>query len=439
MEGLTSSDLLENEDHYARETPNDGSDYWVDHSEHDSSSNKDDGPQTSVDVRNVIAHTWGNELLNVTHEGGILNATEEDVRSSDDEDDGRCVYEKLDTDPLRLIELAMHAPSPLGGLDIDTLYNRHVPSLDDERANQGAQPIRKDGEKRDSTMTNEAGTAAAPGVSFAKLQESSLSHDTFSLNHLYERAHWRILELVEVKETVERELQEAAKHYKSLKKEVSTGRQNFRHKAETLGISKELWDAYEAFCESMEPQFGSEEGFSIICDKGHGGSYVEYDPELLFYKQFSERDWRQHNFRCEASKSRLVEFWPVPSVALPLFESDIGEDDTWGEEYPQLYELATEAARNGSEAAIDMLVALPDREASSKGGWLFEYSTIDRSTYPAESTHGYGLVEAQNPVKSRRWAYRSAHRVDSPEDATTKRESIRAALDLEGDLEGWMI
>ncbi|KAJ8125641.1 hypothetical protein O1611_g7997 [Lasiodiplodia mahajangana] len=436
--GFAYAGSPEDEGRYANENPNHDSDSSADHQKHDSASDRDNRQQNSVHVREMIANVWGDNLLGIMHEeGDALNAAEDGDYAGYDEDDGDNVYEELGTAPLRLIERVMHAPSSLRGLHDGMQDNGHARPSYVEAADLGSQPIRRDGMKRDDTTNNESAdcevaseaerdsTVVIPELSFVKLQESSLSYDTFLLNHSYERAHWRIIELVEVKETVERELQEAAKQYKFLQKEVSARRQDFLHKAEGLGISKELWDAYEAFCESMEPQFGSEEGFSIVCNEGHGGSYVEYDPELFFYKRFSDWDWSQHNVRCEASGSKVIEFWPVPYLA-----PDLEDVSTWSDIYPSLYELASEAAQNGSEAALDMLVALPDKEASFKGGWLFEYLPMDRSTCRAESIYGSGLIRA-HPVKSRRWTYRSAHRVDSPEDAATKRESVRAALDLE--------
>ena len=46
------------------------------------------------------------------------------------------------------------------------------------------------------------------------------------------------------------------------------------------GLSAELMKAYNAFCESLNELDGSQprDGFSVLCDQPHGGSYFEYDP-----------------------------------------------------------------------------------------------------------------------------------------------------------------
>lgn len=117
----------------------------------------------------------------------------------------------------------------------------------------------------------------------------------------------------------------------------------------------------------------------------------------------------------------------VAEPALSLFECTNKRCDI----QPTLYDLAARAARDGSEAAVDMLVALPDHEASFKGGWLFEYSTADPPTCAkavSVSDAGFTWGRPQNSVRSRRWTYRSAHKVENPEDAGVKRERIQLML-----------
>jgi hypothetical protein len=75
---------------------------------------------------------------------------------------------------------------------------------------------------------------------------------------------------------------------------------------------------------------------------------------------------------------------------------------------PELYDLATAASYAGSDAAIDMLVALPDRHASFTSGWLFDYVRED-------------TLMCQ-PVLSNQWRLRSAHRIDAPLSAEKKKK-----------------
>ncbi|KAI0444304.1 hypothetical protein F4803DRAFT_512077 [Xylaria telfairii] len=267
---------------------------------------------------------------------------------------------------------------------------------------------------------------------FTRMQENDLPSKLFALNQAYERAQWRVIELQEIHHNVKKELAEAEEKENSLRKELDEKCERFYLKVEKLGISRKLRDEYEAFCESMEPEFGSASGWSITCDEKHRGSYVGYDPEFALFKEHSELPWDQYNFRCEPgvqtdgeTEESVVEFWPVayPSIT-------VEDTATWGDVYPALYDLAMKAARDGSEAAVDMMVALPDREASCKGGWLFEYYTRHPESCKKSgfSVSYEGLTWKQDPVQSRRWYYRSAHKIDSPEDAATKKKRIQLSL-----------
>jgi hypothetical protein len=109
------------------------------------------------------------------------------------------------------------------------------------------------------------------------------------------------------------------------------------------GISDELWDEYESFCESLDLKFGSVDGWSISCAENHQGSYVRYDPDLILFKDHAEdtylhdNSYGSCNFRCEASTTHssdrmnpmdyVVEFWPVP------YPEAGAEIVTWSEQY----------------------------------------------------------------------------------------------------------
>jgi hypothetical protein len=54
-----------------------------------------------------------------------------------------------------------------------------------------------------------------------------------------------------------------------------------------------------------------------------------------------------------------------------------------------LYALANAAVRAGSEAAMEMLIALPDMNSSMNGGWLFDYQYEEAlSSNPVIGKHG---------------------------------------------------
>jgi hypothetical protein len=68
------------------------------------------------------------------------------------------------------------------------------------------------------------------------------------------------------------------------------------------------------------------------------------------------------------------------------------------------------AARDGSKIAMEMLVSLPDMGASFKKGWLFDYEFDEHSK--------------DNLVVSRRWKFRSAHKIDDPISVDDKRKCL---------------
>ncbi|KAJ2974735.1 hypothetical protein NUW58_g8562 [Xylaria curta] len=274
------------------------------------------------------------------------------------------------------------------------------------------------------------GALFLPG-SFASLQANPSPPGAHSLNQIYERTLWRIVELEENRRRVERRLNKAIKRREFTEKKLESSYVDYYLKVKDLGISKELWKEYRAFCESMEPQFGTRTGQSIICDEDHEGSYIGYDPEMVHFKEFCEYPLDQYNFRCEASVQAdsprptvgvpvmdlyVVEFWRVPRLSTDLNLT------SWRDVYPELYRLATKAAREGSEAALDMLVALPDQDETCRAGWLFEYSKEKPTTYSDVS-------DAGNTWPKRQWVYRSAHRTIGPaEDVATKRKRIQEFL-----------
>lgn len=201
------------------------------------------------------------------------------------------------------------------------------------------------------------------------------------------------------------------------------------------GLSATLFEAFkEEFRESLYPKYGLREGFSIEIEGKNGGSYTQYDPTFKLFKEYVEFGYKAYNFRCESKPvedyygedTDIVEFFPIRSP-----EPVAGPDTTWGMQYvsmllsiparvssiiesdltaddfrPVLYDLAVKAAKEGSTAAIDMLVRLPTF-SGKLGGWIFEYQ-------PEELMQDY-LIE------SRRWIFCCAHEVDKPISTEVKR------------------
>lgn len=64
----------------------------------------------------------------------------------------------------------------------------------------------------------------------------------------------------------------------------------------------------------------------------------------------------------------------------------------------------------GSMAAMDMLIALPEMDSQSKGGWLFDFKFNEALQY--------------HEIKSRRWTFRSAHNINNPDTPMEKRAKV---------------
>jgi hypothetical protein len=148
------------------------------------------------------------------------------------------------------------------------------------------------------------------------------------------------LSLEESKSRIDLEIVQLRARIEELEELKTSKEDNFISSLENSGIPQSLYEEYEVFCESLNPQFGQRGGFSVTCHAPHNGSYVEYDPEFLIFKEYIEMPYNHCNFRCEASitgsekaKEYVVEFWPIKPPE-PL----TGKESTWGKQYVrQLY------------------------------------------------------------------------------------------------------
>jgi hypothetical protein len=137
-------------------------------------------------------------------------------------------------------------------------------------------------------------------------------------NKEHARLRWEQLALEEQKRRIEEEMLEVEKKLAASEIAMNAKENEMRATLEASGISFELFQEYESFCESLEPKFGQREGFSITCDADHSGSYILYDPQFELFKEFVEMPLNACNFRCEASiytsvneYENIVEFWPI--------------------------------------------------------------------------------------------------------------------------------
>jgi len=153
-----------------------------------------------------------------------------------------------------------------------------------------------------------------------------------SLDEDCDRLRWNLLSLEETKRRTELKIVELRARIEEFEKLKISKEEKFISILENSGIFRSLYEEYEAFCESLNPLFDQRGGFSVTCHALHNGSYVEYDPEFLIFKECIEMPYNCCNFRCEAGPEKAngyeVEFWSIKPPE-PL----TGEESTWGEQY----------------------------------------------------------------------------------------------------------
>lgn len=185
--------------------------------------------------------------------------------------------------------------------------------------------------------------------SFSNLLDSlhAPGRGTYDIQCILEEGSEEMQGLKEQKAHIELLLAKAEQRCHEIRAHLEDSDKAFQALQEQNGISAELWREYEAFCESLEPQFGSRRGWSILCSEDHGNSYFQYDPDLTLLSQSAPISLQNHNFRCEAytvvptpqqqsvgeakdcpEMQHVVKFWAVP----PL-KPRTGMETTWGDQY----------------------------------------------------------------------------------------------------------
>ncbi|EHL02168.1 hypothetical protein GLAREA_08432 [Glarea lozoyensis ATCC 20868] len=89
-----------------------------------------------------------------------------------------------------------------------------------------------------------------------------------------DRLYSRVTELREGLREIELQIPEAELYLQIAEKNIETKRAANNAVLEVSGLSLELFDAYKEFCESLHPEFGLRDGFSIQCNSKHNNSYV---------------------------------------------------------------------------------------------------------------------------------------------------------------------
>lgn len=143
----------------------------------------------------------------------------------------------------------------------------------------------------------------------------------YGVEKVLEHEEGRAAELEEKMKYIAAELEEVRARKDRVDEIIRNAREDFSKLRNASGIFKGLWEEYEAFCESLEPKFGSRGGWSVTCYQDHNGSYLQSDPDLELFLQSAELPLRGCNFRCEATTvekmgrtEHVVEFWPLANL-----------------------------------------------------------------------------------------------------------------------------
>jgi len=274
----------------------------------------------------------------------------DDGLSGDETDDSDLSsnYEEL-TEPdviLRVVEVPNEED---GGGDIETDN-----SMDDNYESSAEISTDEDGQVDEASITfnygsnmlvNGAEQGARIGVgsvpasrpkTLEELQKADLNFQQCMERR--DSKDWKLFELQEALRRIEREISKLENKLQEEDKleDLPSKRNKLEADIRNSRVTPELFEAYKSFCESLYPEHGLREGFSITCNGNHHGSYAAYDPEFQIFKDCVEMNHHEYNFRCEAKEGSnrsggtdfIVEFWPIESPELLS-----GDETTWGELY----------------------------------------------------------------------------------------------------------
>lgn len=175
---------------------------------------------------------------------------------------------------------------------------------------------------------------------FASLDDLISSHNApgrglYKIEGVLNSEENKVDELEEWMENIQAKLEGARERRDKAEYIIQKASADFSRACGEAGISNDLWEEYEAFCESLEPKFGSRGGWSVTCFENHNGSYVQWDADLDLFMESTEMPLGSCNFRCEATtiehewrREYVVEFWPL-SKPEPRTETA----KTWKQQY----------------------------------------------------------------------------------------------------------
>ncbi|KAI0814409.1 hypothetical protein GGR55DRAFT_631719 [Xylaria sp. FL0064] len=248
--------------------------------------------------------------------------------------------------------------------------------------------------------------------SFLGLPLSSDYNQMYSLTRELKSFKSEEKKLLRKRAAVDSEVEAVRKKQKRIEAQVNEHQESVRAERNAACISEELWREYENFCETLEPNEYQERRW-FVWNESYNDSYSEYDPK--FESLSSAVGGKSGPWRCECVATYTESGTPIEyqvdyhALKLPMFK-------TWGSLFPALYDGAVNAARQGSLAALDMLVALPGQLGRVGSGYAFEFRFEE-----SRSSH---------PDPSRRWGFRAAHNIHRPLTKQAKRNTLIKKLRL---------
>jgi hypothetical protein len=284
---------------------------------------------TQVDMGEVIAFTYNEDDMEYETDHGRDMF---DDGLSDDESvdsDASTNYEEL-TEPdiiTRLIKVPTTAADNKTIAEDSVEEGSEYISSDegDSDASEGVADSAPAAVEPDATMTEDVAASIPQRRSLSALlkQDKELS----KLLESRDRTLWHLKSIQEQIRQLEAELPIAEACLAEDDKLCESKQYLNEADLEESGISSDLFDAYQNFCESLHPEYGLRDGFSIRCNTPHNGSYVQYDPEFQIFKDCVEMPYDKCNFRCEASLGAIVEFYPIKCP------EGLNGEVTWGEQH----------------------------------------------------------------------------------------------------------
>ncbi|KAI8626287.1 hypothetical protein F5Y19DRAFT_226169 [Xylariaceae sp. FL1651] len=258
---------------------------------------------------------------------------------------------------------------------------------------------------------------SSTAVSFLSLQQSADLNRMYPLTQALIVYESQISELALKRKAIGGELEAIRKRQRATEAQVTENEQVMRAKREACGISEELWHEYQKFCEALEAEdYGERKSFEY--HEEFNDTYINYDPELeLFLSVVTRGSYEvDRNWRCDCRAIYSSGGAPIGfEVGYCTLKPIRGKRRTWAEQFPELYRLASLAAREGSTAALDMLIALPEACDPSRKGCLFEF--------------GFEESRICHPILSQQWGFRTTNPfIYRTSSACNKRTRLTAQL-----------